>query len=52
MKNCLFLKYDYLGENVHSGTRYDCECNVLRDGGIRFIPTYGVLADSLIKRLT
>ena len=25
------------GENVRSGTRYGCECNVLCDGGIRFI---------------
>ena len=27
------------GENVRSGVRYDCECNVLCDGGIRVIPT-------------
>ena len=26
------------GENVRSGAIYGCECNVLRDGGIRFIP--------------
>ena len=38
------------GENVCSGARYGCECNVLRDGGIRVIPT-GVLSDSLIIML-
>ena len=27
------------GENVCSGARYNCGCNVLRDRGIRFIPT-------------
>ena len=28
------------GENVRSGARYGCKCNVLRDGGIRFIQTH------------
>ena len=35
---------DYLckiwGENIPSGARYGCECNVLHDGGIRFINSY------------
>ena len=30
------------GKNVRSGARYGCECSVLRDGGIRVIPTYSL----------
>ena len=40
------------GENVCSGVRYSCECNVLRDGGIRFIPTQGVLIKMKIQMKT
>ena len=40
---CSKLPKDYpcqvWGKNVRSGARYGCECNVLRDGEIRCIPT-------------
>ena len=29
-----FVTYKIWGENVSSGMRYGCECNVLYDGGI------------------